>query len=436
MAPDLVSPERYTSPDFARREHAGLWPHAWQMACRLEELAAVGDYVEYQIADQSVLVVRSSTASVEAFHNSCRHRSTRLATGTGSFLTGTIRCPLHQWTWDLDGTNSFVLDSHEFEPALDPQALRLRPVRCETAWGFVFVNFDQDASSLYSQLGEVVDLIDPLAVDRMRFHWYKTSAVRANWKTAIDQFTEAYHVPTVHHQLGIDHNAYEYNHFEGGHQHYALRPRKDTPQTAGDGREILLKLVRDYARNFNAGYTERELHIAEGVLRQPLPDGVTAPQHFAAAIRAYAEGAGYPMPTLTADQVRWFGVWYVFPNLLLVINQVGCLVYRARPHGLDPDECIWDAWNLRFYASGEEPSIDREMLDVDDERWPFIIRQDLEVLAERTVGLHSWGAEAARLNPRQETGTLRMHQEIDNYLDATESSTRVAAETTRCRDGM
>ena len=51
--------ERYFDPDFYALECEQLWPRVWQMACRLEEIPAVGDAVEYEILDQSVIVVRT-----------------------------------------------------------------------------------------------------------------------------------------------------------------------------------------------------------------------------------------------------------------------------------------------------------------------------------------------------------------------------------------
>src|SRR4051812_43289357 len=53
-----VPTSRYTSPVFARSEQERMWKRVWQMACRVEEVAAAGDFVEYAIGDQSFLVVR------------------------------------------------------------------------------------------------------------------------------------------------------------------------------------------------------------------------------------------------------------------------------------------------------------------------------------------------------------------------------------------
>ena len=55
--PDRIPKERYLDSDFYELEVEQLWSRVWQMACRLEEIPAAGDFVEYQIFDQSVVVV-------------------------------------------------------------------------------------------------------------------------------------------------------------------------------------------------------------------------------------------------------------------------------------------------------------------------------------------------------------------------------------------
>ena len=77
----FVPKERYTSPAFLELEYERLWARVWQVACREDEIPGAGDYAEYQIGDQSVLIVRDSTGSVRAHHNCCLHRGTRLASG-------------------------------------------------------------------------------------------------------------------------------------------------------------------------------------------------------------------------------------------------------------------------------------------------------------------------------------------------------------------
>src|SRR3954449_6166665 len=81
---DRVPKQRYFDPDFFALEAELLWPRVWQMACRLEEIPATGDYVTYEILDQSVIVVRGDDGEVQAFENTCRHRGVQLVEGPGT----------------------------------------------------------------------------------------------------------------------------------------------------------------------------------------------------------------------------------------------------------------------------------------------------------------------------------------------------------------
>src|SRR5262245_13981422 len=67
QVPDRAPKERYVDPEFFRLEAEQLWSRVWQMACRLEEIPEPGDFVEYEILDQSVLVVRTDQGDVRAF---------------------------------------------------------------------------------------------------------------------------------------------------------------------------------------------------------------------------------------------------------------------------------------------------------------------------------------------------------------------------------
>jgi len=81
--PMAIAPNRYFAPEFHAREVEHVWGRVWQMACREEQLPEVGDSLVYEIADWSLIVVRTTVDEIRAFHNSCLHRGTQLRTGAG-----------------------------------------------------------------------------------------------------------------------------------------------------------------------------------------------------------------------------------------------------------------------------------------------------------------------------------------------------------------
>ena len=58
--PVLIPVEAYMSRDYARAENEKLWGKVWQAACREEEIPNVGDFVTYDILDESIIVVRTA----------------------------------------------------------------------------------------------------------------------------------------------------------------------------------------------------------------------------------------------------------------------------------------------------------------------------------------------------------------------------------------
>ncbi len=78
---DRIPKQRYYDPEFYALEAELFWPRVWQMACRLEEIPKPGDFVEYEILDQSIIVVRVDDSTIRAYYNSCRHRGMKLVEG-------------------------------------------------------------------------------------------------------------------------------------------------------------------------------------------------------------------------------------------------------------------------------------------------------------------------------------------------------------------
>src|SRR5215470_2023506 len=127
----------YFADDIWRREKERIFSREWVCVGRLESLATPGDYLVFELAGESVLIVRSKDGTLRAFYNVCRHRGCRLVLEaapqpTGHFGSG-IRCPYHAWTYTLDGelrTAPFL----EEEDGFRREDFSLWPVGID-AWG-------------------------------------------------------------------------------------------------------------------------------------------------------------------------------------------------------------------------------------------------------------------------------------------------------------
>lgn len=416
-SPVRVRKERYFDRAFFELEKERLWPHVWQMACRLEEIPAPGDYVEYEICEKSVVVVRQHDGSTKAFENACRHRATQLAVGTGRFGGGEIVCPFHGWRWNLDGSNSFVFHEEQFAAeCMDPDDLALRECLVEIWGGCVWINMDRNARPLREALSPAAQLLDGLGVENMRVRYWKEVILNANWKLAQEAFFEGYHVPQTHPQLwrvGAEatmpafHQAFENGHgqFTGGTEFAEMKA------------ETFIQMMRLLWEGQDAMTLEREVRLFEGLKNKISPD---EPFTVAAvnALYDYAHGAGIPMPPIE-NAGLWGGGVFLFPNYEMLPMWANSLAYRSRPYNNDPEWCRFEVWSLETFPLGEEPkgrpAVARHARD-DADHWGLIPRQDFSNIERQQRGMHTPGFEESRLATEWERLISNMHEELDRRL--------------------
>ena len=198
--------EAFLSPEYARAESERLWPKVWQMAGRVEEIPEVGDYITYDILDDSILIVRSAPDTIRAYYNVCPHRGRQLVDtpSTENRVCGSKQrfvCGFHGWTFNLEGKNTFILDPQDWKGALNEERTSLTPVKVDTWGGWIFINMDPDCVSLREFLEPAASILDPFAFEKMRFKWRQWVIYPSNWKTALEAFMEPYHVAGTHSQL-------------------------------------------------------------------------------------------------------------------------------------------------------------------------------------------------------------------------------------------
>ncbi len=405
---DRAPKQRYFDPDFFRLEAEQLWPRVWQMACRLEEIPQAHDFVEYEILDQSVIVVRQADMSVRAFQNTCRHRGVRIVSGRGTCESGFV-CPFHGWCYGADGGNTYIPQARTFEPQnLETNDINLTPVRCEVWGGCAWINFDTDAPPLRQCIEPIASVLDAWKVESLRTEWWYACRLPVNWKLAEAAFQEQYHVLEAHPQLRIPRRF----------------PPKDAakfdPRVFVDGElEYLHKMSDGMAGMVHAN----DVKIAEAMrnIKLPLDPDVAIPTwHRAlndAVTRAHRD-AGADIPDLNGLETRGLNepMGYVFPHYFVLPMYSSASSYRFRPLG--PEETLMEIWSLTRYPEGEvrDKPTPPEVWEYDDPRWPAIPAQDFSNMPRQQKGLHNAGFEFMRLSPTAEGHLSNFERTIDGYL--------------------
>ena len=184
-------------------EKERIFFHGWFCVGRQEQLPNPGDFLTQEVADESVIVVRTKDGDIQAFANVCRHRGTRLLEEPSGHVKNAIVCPYHAWTYSTEGRLVGTPNVHA-EDGLPRNEYGLWPVALQAWEGFLFVSFSPQPSPLIEELAKDPD--GPLDYGRYGVGDLRTAhtivyEVEANWKMLIDNFNECLHCPTVHPEL-------------------------------------------------------------------------------------------------------------------------------------------------------------------------------------------------------------------------------------------
>ena len=405
-----VPKQRYTSRAFAQQEWERMWTKVWLLAGRASDAPSPGDYFTFEIGPESVLVVRQRDGSLAARYNVCMHRGNRLRE-PGRGHASEFRCLFHGWQYDLDGTLLRALDPHCFPQGVPAERLSLRPVRCETWAGFVFVCLDPHAAPLREYLGVIPEHLDPYGFEHWKLTFDCTIEIECNWKTSVDAFNEAYHLSATHawttefsDDVNTVYDCYE-RHTRMIFPEVQASPRHPGAGTVTPGvREMFLKRVGVDVENFRGG--PREARAA-----------------FAEAIRKLGPTLGADFSDLTESQMCDDYHYTVFPNVTFNTHSMFVWVFTHRPHPEDPNKMYFDFWSLMNAPNQELPRPEKKLFRTADGdtlagvcEGGELMDEDLYNLPRIQRGMNSAAFEALHLGA-QEVRILHHHDTLMRYLE-------------------
>ena len=193
----------YTDARVHEIEARALLFSTWAGLAVAAQVAAPGDALPLDFAGIPLLLIHGRDGQVRVFQNVCRHRGMILVDAPRR-IEGAIRCPYHSWCYSTEGalkaTPHVGGPGHNAHEAIDRDALGLIEMRSHVWRDVVFINLDGTAAPF----AEVhADLIARWAeVDRPLHHGGEDSRftleVACNWKLAVENYCESYHLPWVH----------------------------------------------------------------------------------------------------------------------------------------------------------------------------------------------------------------------------------------------
>ncbi len=349
---------RYTDPAFYALEQEHLWKKTWLLVGRDEDFEGPGSFRTYDRTGSPLLLVRGNDDMLRGFFNTCQHRGApvvRDPCGTAKRL----RCQYHSWTYDLDGSLLQVPDRRDFSD-LDESKRALKPVRCEVADGWVFVNEDLDAAPLREWLGPVADEWSPLHGAELRATGTRKERVPANWKIVADAFLETYHLRTIHSRSVsklLDDRGAAMGLFPRGHS------RMVTPKW-----QEAIQRQREHA--------------------SPLPDIPGLDPLFSDTNPAYS----------------------LFPNLITPLDTIGFPFILFWPIDTQTTDVEWT-----FYAPPPDTKAREKAWEMFIQAFDAVMHEDFMNLAPMQQSISSGALESIPLS-YQERRIYHLHEEIDRLI--------------------
>ncbi len=185
-----LSVSAYFDEDLYRRELEMIFQHGPRYVGHSLAVPEPGDFHALAHEGEGRALVRTAQG-IRLLSNVCRHRQAVMLRGRGSTRSHIV-CPLHRWTYDLDGT---LVGAPHFadDPCLN---LRRWPTRL---WnGMVFEDNGRDIEADLAGIGPIAELdFTGYVLDKIELH-----TCEYNWKTFIEVYLEDYHVAPFHPGLG------------------------------------------------------------------------------------------------------------------------------------------------------------------------------------------------------------------------------------------
>lgn len=433
--------EAFLSRDYLEDEKKLLWPKIWQMVERETDLPNPGDWLTYNVADESIVVLRKDDGSLKAFHNVCPHRGRQLVS-TPDMLPDRIHdvrgnnrksfvCGFHGWTFDQDGNNVYILDPQDWHHELTPEMTCLSEVKVDTWGGFIYVNLDLNAAPLKEWMGRAGEILDHFELAKMRYKWRQWAIYSCNWKTAIEAFLEPYHVAGTHTQLLAYGSYYAFSKQYGLHSVSGFDTRDEHLQMSesggatragkgDDARVSTYELIRENYETVNYSASTETLVNAASRLADELPEGTPASEviaHWMKSAKADDAARGVTWPEIPPEVMKEAGLaWALWPNQNILHGVTFALCYRVRPYGDDPDKCIFESYALERFPEGEVPETEWVYAEPTAENWGSVLAQDFSNMEFVHKGMKSSGFRGPLPNPHQEQKVINLHRNLAHFM--------------------
>ncbi|WP_121629695.1 aromatic ring-hydroxylating oxygenase subunit alpha [Tropicibacter alexandrii] len=362
----------YIDPVIFDEERQALLFDQWAGLDVAASVPEIGDAKPISFLGMPLLLVRARDDVVRVFQNICRHRGMILVEEARK-IEGAIRCPYHSWCYGTDGrlvsTPHVGGPGHNTHEAIDRATLGLIEVRSHIWRDVVFINVNGNAPEFEVAMAPAMqrwaDVEKPLY--HGGFDSVITLPVQTNWKLAVENFCESYHLPWVHPGLN------SYSRLE---DHYNI---EEPGAFSGQG-----TLVYRQVTNENG---------------EPFPD---------------FEGL--------SDKWDTAGEYLaIYPNVLLGVQRDHAFAIVLVPEAIDRT-----VENIHLYYA--QPGTDSGLRQRNTQLWKTVFEEDIFVVEGMQKGRHAPGFDGGKFSPAMDGPTHCFHDWVASQIEARRNRMAEAAE--------
>ena len=216
--------ECYLNNDYLEFEKEKIFKNNWTMIGVASSVPNPGDAKPFNLLGIPILIVRNKENEVKVFHNVCSHRGFKLVDQECK-LKNVIRCPYHSWSYDFNGKLTVTphiggLGKHEVE-GFDKNKSNLKEIKSNIWMDLIFININSNAKPfedfikpLEDRWSKFISKKDQKLIRHASDNGYFNMTVNSNWKFAIENYCESYHLPWIHPELNKVSNISDHYHIE------------------------------------------------------------------------------------------------------------------------------------------------------------------------------------------------------------------------------
>jgi len=217
--------ECYISEEYTKIERKKLFEDKWVVVGAASSLPKIGDAKPFNLLNLPIIILRDKKNKIRVFHNVCSHRGYKIMQKPCK-IKNVIRCPYHSWSYDTDGTLVATphiggMNKHETDK-FDKSINGLKEIRSYVWLDLIMINisnneipFDKYIKPLSDRWSQFWPKEDQKLIRHSKDLGYFKLKAKCNWKFAIENYCESYHLPWVHPGLNTYSKISDHYHIQG-----------------------------------------------------------------------------------------------------------------------------------------------------------------------------------------------------------------------------